>query len=462
MLAVGSLSVAEPVGGDPATPPRRSQAENRERLLGAGRELFASQGYPATTHKQIVSLAGVSTAVLWRNFGSKSQLLLEVVIEPFGAFVEDVVTAVASMDARAGDGLAAPFVADLYRRLLPHQRNLRALLTALQSADGEGLMREFGIRLDTLFAQLRPHLGADDAASDEVRQAEVALRVAVGMVTTAVVLHDWFFTPEQYADPERVIGVLSSMCAFGTRVDSWSTGPPVSHSPESDEQRDGGLSEPPAQIPELPDGRQRRGSSDVRQALLASATRLFSVSGFSATSYRDIASAAGTSESALYRHFGSKSNLLVEGVLKPFTDAFESATRRWARMPAGDRRSRQAELIVELFGNLRAHRQLLRVLMGLASDPDHGDLHAAVTSWFAAAFEELHLLTGQRARHESDLTAEPDLRLRAFMAMVLSMAALDDWFLPPDDAIRSAEVVAVMSDLVTLSRRGHTASSGAF
>jgi AcrR family transcriptional regulator len=307
---------------------------------------------------------------------------------------------------------------------------------------------------------LRPHLGVDDGDCDEVRRAEIALRVAVGMVTAAVVLHDWFFTPEQYADPERVIGVLSSMCAFGIRTDSWSTTPPFDDSAGLDEQDSQGLIGPALHIPELPNGRLRRRSSDVRQALLASATGLFAMSGFSATSYRDIATAAGTSESALYRHFGSKSNLLVEGVLKPFTDAFESATRRWARIPVMDRRSRQAELIVELYGNLRAHRQLLRVLVGLASDPQHSDLRSAVISWFAAAFEDLHLLTGQRVRQESGLTAEPDLRLRAFMAMVLAAAALDDWFLPPEDAIRSGEVVAVMSDLVTLSRRGHTADWG--
>jgi Bacterial regulatory proteins, tetR family len=59
---------------------RRRPAELRGRLLDAGRDLFAEQGYPATTQRQIASAAGVSPSVLFRNFGSKSQLLRDIVI----------------------------------------------------------------------------------------------------------------------------------------------------------------------------------------------------------------------------------------------------------------------------------------------------------------------------------------------------------------------------------------------
>ena len=412
--------------------------------------MFALQGYPATTHKQIVSRAGVSTAVLWRNFGSKSRLLLEVVIEPFGAVVRDMAEAVAHAGSRGGEDLSEAFVADLYRRLTPHDQNLRALLTALQSPDGDELMAEFGKRLDALFDELHPQLAADSASADQARTADIGLRVIVGTVTAVVVLHEWFFTAEQIDQPARIIEVLGSMCPYGRRID-WPS--PADITVARDDLEVDAAAEPPAPVPALPDGRQRRGSSDVRQALLTSATNLFSTSGFSATSYRDIAQVAGTSESALYRHFGSKSNLLVEGVLKPFTDAFDSATRRWARMPPDSRRDRQIQLVSELYVSLRSHRQLLRVLMGLSHDPQHPQLHATVTAWFADALEELHLLTRERVRHETDLTAEPDLRLRAFMAMALATTALDDWFFSPGTDAAPGDVVAVISHLVSLGRR---------
>src|SRR4051812_41888468 len=63
---------------------RRRPAQLHRMLIDTGRTLFAEQGYQATPQKQIATDAGVSTSVLFRNFGSKSQLLVEAVIEPFG------------------------------------------------------------------------------------------------------------------------------------------------------------------------------------------------------------------------------------------------------------------------------------------------------------------------------------------------------------------------------------------
>ncbi len=51
----------------------------RKRLIHAALDLFSSQGFNATTTRQIADLAQVNEATLFRNFGSKHDLLLAVI-----------------------------------------------------------------------------------------------------------------------------------------------------------------------------------------------------------------------------------------------------------------------------------------------------------------------------------------------------------------------------------------------
>lgn len=173
---------------------RRSSAEVRRSLLVAGRDLFAEHGYEATTQRQIAAAAGASTAALFHHFGSKAQLLLEAVIEPFGSFVAGV-----AQDFEAARLAGLPpgrwFAADLLEHLQVHRASLRALLTTLQSADGDVLMAELGVRLGPLFGEIRAHADGDPKAA--VEDTDLALRLVVGMITTIVVLDDWFLPPRR-------------------------------------------------------------------------------------------------------------------------------------------------------------------------------------------------------------------------------------------------------------------------
>ena len=64
-------------------PPARSAT--RQRLIDSALALFASQGFTETTTRQIADLAQVNEATLFRQFGSKHDLLL-VAIEDSGIF----------------------------------------------------------------------------------------------------------------------------------------------------------------------------------------------------------------------------------------------------------------------------------------------------------------------------------------------------------------------------------------
>jgi AcrR family transcriptional regulator len=58
----------------------RDAAATRQALLDAGRALFATAGYDATTVRGIAERAGVNQALLFRYFGSKEGLFGEAVL----------------------------------------------------------------------------------------------------------------------------------------------------------------------------------------------------------------------------------------------------------------------------------------------------------------------------------------------------------------------------------------------
>ncbi len=57
---------------------RLRKSERRRQLLETAQQLFAAQGYQATTTEQVAAAAGVSETVLHRHFESKKDLLLAV------------------------------------------------------------------------------------------------------------------------------------------------------------------------------------------------------------------------------------------------------------------------------------------------------------------------------------------------------------------------------------------------
>lgn len=415
---------------------RRTPAEVRAAILAAGRQLFAEQGYAATTQRQIAAAAGVSTAVLFNHFRSKAQLLLEAVIEPFGSFVAAIADDLARARS-AGQPAGALFVADLMDQLQIHRSTLRALLTTLQSADGDELMAELGSRLNPLFDQIRAE-AEDSVAGSDADDTDLALRLVIGMVTTIVVLDDWFLPSADQRDSARLNQVLGHMVTRGG-VRTAAARPTLPDAPRRTTTR-----RPRKRTP------GRRHTDEVRQALLMAASQLFVQKGFAATGYVDIADRAATSESALFRHFGSKSNLLTEAVLEPFAEEFDSVGLRWAAIEEDARRARRPEFVADLYRTLVANRQLLRILMGVANDPAHHDVNAAVSAWFARTFAEVLLPHDQAVGPDSP--TDQNLRTRAALAMMVGAAVLDDWFLPTGPDVSPERLIHAMSDLIGQGR----------
>jgi AcrR family transcriptional regulator len=70
---------------------RRSSEEVRNLLVQAASDLFGENGYSGVTTRQIAERAGVSEAILWRQFRTKAALFNVAVTEPIVQFLSDFV-----------------------------------------------------------------------------------------------------------------------------------------------------------------------------------------------------------------------------------------------------------------------------------------------------------------------------------------------------------------------------------
>jgi AcrR family transcriptional regulator len=429
-----SAAPASSAGGPArASGPRRSSDEVRRAVVAAADRLFAERGYEGTTLREVARVAGVSNSVLFRHFASKPALLRAVVIEPFASFVDDVLPLLQSV----ADGRQAPrFVAELRAHLEPRRGSLRALLSALQSADGDAVMAEVGEQLAPMFDRVRT--SPRGAARGDAEEMDVRLRLVVGAVATVVVLDEWF-APDD-TDPTGA-ALIDTIGQLASRYPDGDGG--ASHEVPAlagGSSRSSGREEPAA----LPAGRRRRATVEVRRELLRSAEASFVTRGFAATTYADIARGARTSESALHRHFGSKQNLLAEAVLEPIAAALSELPDWWASGGDGPPAGERVRLVARLHDTFGGHRPLVRTLMSVASDPAHREIGRTVAERLAGIFGQVR---GRATRPERE--REDDLRLRAAIALALAASSLDDWFLRGATGVDRERIVAEMARVVS-------------
>jgi AcrR family transcriptional regulator len=96
------VTTTSETGTTSATPPDRPRGTGRERLLDAAEELFATQGFTATTTRQIAEHAGTSTGAVFYHFPTKEALLEQLISERSPHANLDAILARHPDDARAG------------------------------------------------------------------------------------------------------------------------------------------------------------------------------------------------------------------------------------------------------------------------------------------------------------------------------------------------------------------------
>jgi AcrR family transcriptional regulator len=171
----------------------------------------------------------------------------------------------------------------------------------------------------------------------------------------------------------------------------------------------------------------------VRQLVIAAAAELFSTQDYAGTSTREIAARAGVAESVLFRHFGSKANLLAEAVAEPFEQFLISFTATWeahGRDATRDQEEIVHAFVADLYDNLVARRAVLRTLIGASGSADVNHVAEDVHRRLEGVFTTLQSIASDSARQRGADVRRAEIDVRAIVAMICSLAVLDDWFLP--------------------------------
>jgi AcrR family transcriptional regulator len=184
---------------------------------------------------------------------------------------------------------------------------------------------------------------------------------------------------------------------------------------------------------------------------MEAAVSAFAAKGYGGASTKEIAEAAGTSETSIYRHFGSKAELFTASVAEPFCDFLDTYRDTFSAQvdaPWDNGRLMRA-FLGEFYDHLRERREAVRALLVSTGSPEAAEPVAAVTGRLNAVFAALEGLAVERAGKVGGFSPErADVWLRLLAGMVTSVAVLDPWFVPPGWERRPDELIGVMADMV--------------
>src|SRR5437016_376222 len=141
--------------GAPRAAARLSKAERKRQLLAHAKQLFVTHGYHATTTQKIAEAAGITEPVLYRHFGSKKALFLEVLEEVRAATLERWHAETANLT----DPLAKLHaITDMYLgSTRDHAVEFRIMHRTLVETDEEeivALLRAFYLESEALLAEI--------------------------------------------------------------------------------------------------------------------------------------------------------------------------------------------------------------------------------------------------------------------------------------------------------------------
>jgi AcrR family transcriptional regulator len=134
---------------------------------------------------------------------------------------------------------------------------------------------------------------------------------------------------------------------------------------------------------------------ETQERLLDTAAQLFARRGFAGVSMRDIASAVGITQAAIYHHFANKDALYIGAI----TYLFEKLTLGIGdQMAAIEEPHERLELLTAtMLGILEEDPRFRRIYMRELLEGDEDRLAALAENTFAAFYEPLYTLMGELA-----------------------------------------------------------------
>ena len=185
----------------------------------------------------------------------------------------------------------------------------------------------------------------------------------------------------------------------------------------------------------------------MRTLVLASARGLFSVHGYRGTSTRDVASAAGVTAAAIYRHFGNKEGLFEAAVEEPLHATVDGFLNDWEFIGSDQRNN---EVAARLFMKsvvtlLRDNRELFAAYLHGRAQREVEE--SALSRELGNVVERVHsAIAGQGL-----VGVDVPIAVRCVTGMLMSLVLYDDFLFPPGE--RPADD-RILNEAVALTLRG--------
>jgi len=310
----------EPWPRDLEVHPRRVAAQaRRARIVEAARQRFIEFGLGGATTRDIARAADVPESSMFRHFSSKDELFEEAI----AAHLEEILRSarqddVSNLAGAASESARLAALRGMHRHYLEVMERALPVLGAAMFSEREVGREIYRARVHPLLAEMgEESVRAMVGWANERADGHTMIFLAFGGYLLLSL--DAYFggTPiDHRGTAER----LAWLIQYGVRgrpsgplePDVPGAAPPVAEPPSTSMRS-------PALTPSRPDRstRVRRERSDAlanRVRLLDAAREQFFARGFGGATTREIAKAAGTTESALYRHFSSKEQLFHDAV----------------------------------------------------------------------------------------------------------------------------------------------------
>lgn len=193
----------------------------KAQLLDAAATVFARRGYGGASIKEIAELAATTQASIYRHYGSKADLFVAAVADPFIELIDDYT---AGLTEQLRNGADDPFrltethIANLYDHLDAKRTAVLALICASGDPDAEQPVRAVVSRLNEMFEVFNT-VSVDvwkEGGRYQIEHAKLWHRLVAGMVVSATALEP-LFLPDGWYKPTRneVVQVMSRMITSG-------------------------------------------------------------------------------------------------------------------------------------------------------------------------------------------------------------------------------------------------------
>ncbi|MEU0990355.1 TetR/AcrR family transcriptional regulator [Streptomyces sp. NPDC005953] len=309
---------------EPGRATARRPPDRKARIAAAAGDLFCERGYHNVSVADVAASVGITAPALYRHFKGKPDLLLHVVtgvIEKIAATAQaapDLDSYLCASAARSVDRRGAAILWQREARHLP-EASREELRRALSDIAG---------RIGALLKDARPELSSSDL--------ELTAWCVVS-VFGSISGHRAALPRRRFEQLLYELGDVAAHHPLGTAVIS---------------------------VDDEPGPTQLYADLAVsrREELLNAAIRLFDERGFQSVSTDDIGEATGATGPSIYKHFPSKTDLLVAAVLRGGEQRRSATERALAR--AGTPRESLNELLRSYIEFAQRHSHLIGLLIG--------------------------------------------------------------------------------------------------